>query len=131
MIDVLVTYNSKFDSNGNRYNLVVNQLERKIYWNHGHVFDFGQIYDNEGIREIKNKKEKLLREGFVLVEHSEARLWGNVAYELSALHTMIYLEIQKNLSKPLQEAGLLALKKVVNRLEQNVGKRFSEIFYRL
>lgn len=72
---MIITYNSKFDINGNRRNLVINTETKQYFYYGGHVFDLGIVHDGCGIREIENMKKDYIAEGFTPVKHSQAWEW--------------------------------------------------------
>lgn len=67
------TYNSKFDINGNRRNLIVNYDTKQFYYNGGHAFSLGVETDNLGIREVDRMKKELISEGYEPVSHAHVR----------------------------------------------------------
>lgn len=72
----LVTYNSKTNIYGNRLNLVLNHTTKQFYFYGGHVFDKGEVHDEQlqrDIKRIKNYYEK--EEGYTSTSHLEASKW--------------------------------------------------------
>ena len=68
------TYNSKTGSNGQRLNLVINEERKEMFFHTCNVFDLGDIYDENGIREVNRLYKDFLRQGYKEVKSSEVRM---------------------------------------------------------
>lgn len=67
------TYNSKFDTYGNRKNLVVNEDKKEIYFSGCNAFNLGNVTEDLGIREVNRMYKEFLADGYTEVKHSEVR----------------------------------------------------------
>ena len=67
-------YNSKTGSNGQRLNLVINEERKEIFFHTCNVFDLGDIYDENGIREVNRLYKDFLQQGYKEVKSQDVRL---------------------------------------------------------
>jgi hypothetical protein len=69
----IVTYNSKFDINGNRLNLVVNHDKRELFFYGCNAYNLGTEYSDCGIREVNRLHKEFIADGYKPVSHAEVR----------------------------------------------------------
>jgi hypothetical protein len=76
---MIITYNSKTDTNGNRRNLVVNTDTKELYHSGGNAYNLGTVYNDCGIREVNRLKKEYEEDGYKEVKHSYVRdNWMNL-----------------------------------------------------
>jgi len=75
---MIKTYNSKTGANGQRLNLVINETLKEFYFHTCNVFNFGEVENDLGIREVQRLKKDYESEGYKEAKHSEVKeVWLN------------------------------------------------------
>ena len=72
---MLTTYNSKTGTNGQRYNLLVNDGTKEFYFAGHNTFNKGNVIDGLGAREIKNMRDDLISQGYTNTAWEVAKTW--------------------------------------------------------
>lgn len=74
------TLNSKSNTYGNRYNLVINDEIQEYYFNGSNAFNIGNVVNEIGVNEIKRIEKELKKEGYEKVDHARVKAWIKFPY---------------------------------------------------
>lgn len=73
----ITTFNSKTGIDGQRYNLVVNEDTKQLYYHSCNTWNLGNIINELGIRQINKMYKDFIKDGYTEVKHSEVKKWNN------------------------------------------------------
>lgn len=75
---MIITFNSKTGINGQRLNLVINETLKEFYYSDHNTFNFGNIENDLGIREVQRMRKEYITEGYKEARyHDVNEIWRN------------------------------------------------------
>ena len=118
---MIKTYNSKTGANGQRLNLVINETLKEFYFHTCNVFNFGEVENELGIREVQRLKKDYEREGYAEVKHNTVKeVWRNQS-ELTEEGKELYFYAKNRFLNELERISptcispIIAIRQVVKK----------------